>query len=68
MGEDRAKNDAICLVAKGGSRYDLPSCFIFTGNTMNWQKFLVGTLFFIMAIGGTGGLMLVGYAIILHAR
>ena len=45
-----------------------PLVFIVTGSIMNWQKFLVGTLFFIMAVGGTGGLMLVGYTIILHSR
>ncbi|WP_173633512.1 protein YohO [Paramixta manurensis] len=34
---------------------------------MNWQKIAVITLFLIMALGGMGGLMLVGYTIILHA-
>lgn len=34
---------------------------------MNWQKIGITTLFFLMALGGVGGLMLVGYAIILHA-
>ncbi|MCZ4058890.1 hypothetical protein O3W44_07085 [Pantoea sp. LMR881] len=31
-------------------------------------KIFFATLFFIMAIGGTGGLMLVGYSLIVHAR
>ncbi|MDU4095708.1 MAG: hypothetical protein E7H57_20940 [Pantoea sp.] len=44
------------------------SLVIATGSIMNWQKLLFGTLFFIMAVGGTGGLMLVGYTIILHSR
>nr|MBA2815082.1 hypothetical protein [Candidatus Pantoea persica] len=35
---------------------------------MNWQKIFFTTLFFIMAVGGTGGLMLVGYTLILHSR
>ncbi|GLR09937.1 hypothetical protein GCM10007905_26570 [Mixta theicola] len=64
----RVKNGANCLVVRNGSGYDPLSCFIVTGSIMNWQKFLVGTLFFIMAVGGTGGLMLVGYTIILHSR
>lgn len=35
---------------------------------MNWQKIFFATLFFIMAVGGTGGMMLVGYTLILHSR
>ncbi|WP_075180787.1 protein YohO [Pantoea sp. 1.19] len=34
---------------------------------MNWQKMGIVTLFLIMTLGGIGGLMLVGYSIILHA-
>ncbi len=34
---------------------------------MKLQKIAVITGFLIMAIGGVGGLMLVGYTIILHA-
>ncbi|PIJ48698.1 MULTISPECIES: protein YohO [unclassified Erwinia] len=35
---------------------------------MNWQKIAVTLLFLLMAIGGVGGVMLVGYSVILHAR
>ncbi len=34
---------------------------------MNWRKIAVITLFLIMAFGGTAGLMLVGYTLILHS-
>ena len=29
---------------------------------MNWNKLLIGSLFAIMALGGMGGMMLVGYS------
>lgn len=35
---------------------------------MNWQKMGMITLFLIMSLGGVGGLMLVGYTVILHSR
>lgn len=35
---------------------------------MNWQKIAITLLFLTMAIGGVGGLMLVGYTIVLHSR
>lgn len=35
---------------------------------MNWQKIFITLLFLIMAIGGMGGMMLVGYTIVLHSR
>ncbi len=35
---------------------------------MNWSKFLVGSLFAVMAIGGMGGMMLVGYSLIVHTN
>ncbi|CUU23431.1 hypothetical protein J9874_02186 [Duffyella gerundensis] len=35
---------------------------------MNVQKIAVICLFALMALGGTGGLMLVGYTLILHSR
>ncbi|WP_078002082.1 protein YohO [Izhakiella australiensis] len=35
---------------------------------MNWQKIAVTLLFLFMAIGGVGGVMLVGYSVIIHAR
>jgi hypothetical protein len=35
---------------------------------MNVKKAFFATLFFIMAAGGTGGLMLVGYSLIVHSR
>lgn len=35
---------------------------------MNCKKAFFATLFFIMAIGGTSGLMLVGYSLIVHSR
>ncbi|MBP2170476.1 hypothetical protein N5923_24480 [Erwiniaceae bacterium BAC15a-03b] len=34
---------------------------------MNLQKVAIISGFLVLAIGGVGGLMLVGYAIILHA-
>ncbi|RWR02122.1 membrane protein [[Pantoea] beijingensis] len=34
---------------------------------MNLKKIAIITTFLVMAIGGMGGLMLVGYSIILHA-
>ncbi|WP_029687233.1 membrane protein [Tatumella saanichensis] len=34
---------------------------------MNLQKTAIIGLFLLMALGGIGGLMLVGYAIVLHA-
>ncbi|SFM88512.1 hypothetical protein SAMN05216516_101138 [Izhakiella capsodis] len=35
---------------------------------MNWQKIAVILLFLFMAICGVGGVMLVGYSVIVHAR
>ncbi len=35
---------------------------------MNWQKIAVTLLFLTMTVGGVGGLMLVGYTVVLHAR
>ncbi len=35
---------------------------------MNWNKIFIGTLFAVMAIGGMGGMMLVGYSLILHTH
>lgn len=35
---------------------------------MNWQKIFISTLFGVMALGGMGGLMLVGYSLILHTN
>ncbi len=35
---------------------------------MNVKKAFFATLFFIMAVGGTSGLMLVGYSMIVHSR
>lgn len=35
---------------------------------MNWQKIAVSLLFLLMAIGGMGGVMLMGYSVIIHAR
>ncbi len=34
---------------------------------MNWQKIGVTFLFLLMALGGVGGLMLVGYTILLRS-
>ncbi len=34
---------------------------------MNWQKIGITFLFLLLAIGGMGGLMLVGYTIILRS-
>ncbi|WP_249212911.1 MULTISPECIES: hypothetical protein [Tatumella] len=34
---------------------------------MNWQKIGITFLFFLLALGGVGGLMLVGYSIIIGA-
>ncbi|MCE0488712.1 hypothetical protein LU196_01355 [Pantoea sp. Mb-10] len=34
---------------------------------MNWTKILIGSLFALMAIGGMGGVMLVGYSLLLPA-
>jgi len=45
-----------------------PAFGLQSGFRMNWQKIFFATLFFIMAVGGTGGLMLVGYTPILHSR
>lgn len=35
---------------------------------MNWQKMAITLLFLLMSLGGTGGVILVGYSVILHAR
>lgn len=35
--------------------------------TMNAAKISIITLFFLMAVGGIGGVMLAGYTVILHA-
>ncbi len=32
---------------------------------MNWQKIGIISLFFLLALGGMGGLMLVGYSIVI---
>ena len=34
---------------------------------MDWKKFLVVLLFLLMAVGGIGGLMLVGYIVIVYS-
>ncbi len=35
---------------------------------MRWQKMAVTLLFLLLSIGGTGGVMLVGYYVIISAR
>ena len=35
---------------------------------MNWNKIFIGTLFAVMALGGMGGMMLVGYSLIIPSH
>lgn len=53
----RIKGDILCLLAVTAKM----------DNVMNWQKIGVICIFAMMALGGIGGVMLVGYTIIIRS-
>lgn len=62
------KNRTHGLCLAGCARYYAALHDFSQVSDMNWNKIFIGTLFAVMAIGGMGGMMLVGYSLILPSH
>jgi hypothetical protein len=63
---DKNRTHGLCLA--GCARYHAALHDSSQVSLMNWNKILIGSLFAVMAIGGMGGMMLVGYSLILPSH